>query len=69
MKLKKGEQDHVLFAFEQEVKESVEHCPLIEALGCKDLEKRHWDRIFTKMDSTLQGMHVADLTFGRMLEE
>jgi len=69
MKLKKGEKDDVLFAFEQEVKEVVEHCALIEALGCKDLEQRHWNRIFARMDSSLQGMHTRDLTLTRMLQD
>ncbi len=37
MKLKKTETDYVLSDFAQKVKRVVEHCPLIEALGCKDL--------------------------------
>lgn len=43
---------------------------MIEALGCKDLEKRHWDKIFTRMESNnLQGMHISDITFERMLQD
>jgi len=37
MRLKKTETDYVLSDFAQKVKRVVEHCPLIEALGCKDL--------------------------------
>ena len=47
MKLKKGEKDDVLAAFSQEVQEVVDHSDLIKALGCKDLEERHWKKIFT----------------------
>ena len=47
MWLKKGEKDDVLAAFSQEVQEVVDHSDLIKALGCKDLEERHWKKIFT----------------------
>ena len=63
MKLKKNEQDHVLERFDQEVKRAVEHCALIEALGCKDLESRHWTNIFARMESNLLGMNSRDITF------
>ena len=70
MKLKKGEKDDVLMAFSQEVQDVVDHSELIKALGCKDLQDRHWKKIFNEMHSdTLVGVDRRDLTLHRMIED
>ena len=62
MKMKKNEKNDVLMAFSQEVQDVVDHSELIKALGCKDLQDRHWKRIFTQMESSFVGMDRRDLT-------
>lgn len=69
MKLKKNEKNDVLMAFSQEVQDVVDHTELIKALGCKDLQDRHWKRIFTQMESNFVGMDRRDLTLQRMIED
>lgn len=69
MKLKKGEIDEVLNKFDMDVRRVVEHCPLIEALGCKDLESRHWQKIFKQMDNISNGMDQTTLTLNRMIDD
>ena len=69
MKLKKGETDEVLNKFDMDVRRVVEHCPLIEALGCKDLESRHWQKVFKQMDNISNGMDQTTLTLNRMIDD
>ena len=57
------------WAFSAEVQEVVDHSELIKSLGCKDLEERHWKKIFTQMESNFIGMDRRDLTLNRMIED
>ena len=68
-RLKKGEKDEVLHDFTIEVQETYDHCELIKALGCRDLEDRHWKKIFTKIDSGFINMDRRDLTLKRMIDD
>ena len=69
MKLKKGEKDEVLAEFSSEVQAVVDHSELIKALGCKDLQQRHWDKVFKRMESNFLNMDRRDLTLNRMIED
>lgn len=54
MKLRKGEKDDVLMKFDEEVSEVYNKLELIKALGQKDLQDRHWSKIFKQMESNLE---------------
>lgn len=69
MKMKKGEKDEVLDVFDREVNDVVAHVDLIRALGCKDLEDRHWKKIFSQMDSSFTGLDRRELSLQRMLDD
>ena len=69
MKLKKGEKDEVLYKFADEVNEVGDHCELIRALGCKDLQERHWNRIFTQIESQLRGIDIRDVNLQRIIDD
>lgn len=66
---KKGERDEVLMAFSQEVQEVVDHSELIKALGCKDFQDRHWEKIAERMESQIGNMDRRDLTLQKLLDE
>ena len=69
MKLKKGEKDEVLEKFDSEVNEVVAHSDLIKSLGCKDLDIRHWNDIFKRMESNNSAAELRDLNLRRMIDD
>lgn len=69
LKTKQGEKDDVLMQFSQEVQEVQEHSDLIKALGCKDFQDRHWEKIADRMESQIGNMDRRDLTLQKLLDE
>lgn len=68
-KMGKDARDEVLDELSSEVKEAQAHCPLIMALGSKAMMPRHWNKVYTLLDTGMTASAVQTITLNTLTEE
>lgn len=61
--------DEVLEQLQQEVKVVSQHCNLISALGNKNMQARHWAKIFALLESGAPPANTKQFSFQQLLSE